>query len=59
VEKYSDRDEEEDSKPFLVTSSSPLADSYPDQEEGVVQEEAKHYYKIPFGWKRVKLKPDC
>jgi hypothetical protein len=43
-------DEEEDSKPSPVTSSSALTASYPDEE--VVQED-------PAGWKRVKLEPDC
>jgi hypothetical protein len=47
--------DEEDLTPFLATSSRALAASYPDQE--VVQEEA--HYKIPSGWKRVKLEPDC
>jgi hypothetical protein len=56
VEKDGGRDEE-DSNPFLVTTSSALVASYPDQEE-VVQEESTHY-KIPSGWKRVKLEPDC
>jgi hypothetical protein len=37
---------EEDSKPSLVTSSSALVSSYPDQE--VVQEYA--HYTIPSGW---------
>jgi hypothetical protein len=50
------RDEEDDSKPSMVTSSSAILDSYPDQEAEVVQQEA---YKIPSGWKRVKLEPDC
>jgi hypothetical protein len=54
VEKDGGRDEE-DSNPFLVTTSSALVASYPDQEE-VVQEA---HYKIPSGWKRVKLEPDC
>jgi hypothetical protein len=53
VEKHGGRDDE-DSKPSLVTSSSALlVASYPDQE--VVQ----RHYKIPSGWKRVKLEPDC
>jgi hypothetical protein len=52
VEKDGGRDEE-DSKPSLVTSSSALVSSYPDQE--VVQEET---HKIPSGRKRVKLEPD-
>jgi hypothetical protein len=56
VENDGGRDDE-DSKPSLVTSSSALLASYPDQEE-VVQEEATHY-KIPLGWKCVKLEPDC
>jgi hypothetical protein len=55
VEKDGDR-EEEDSKPSLGTSSAVTASSYPDQE--VVQEATQHY-KIPSGWKRVKLEPDC
>jgi hypothetical protein len=55
VEKDGGRDDE-DSKPSLVTSSSTLlVASYPDQE--AVQEEP--HYKIPSGWKRVKLEPDC
>jgi hypothetical protein len=37
---------EEDSKPSLVTSSSALVSSYPDQQ--VVQEDA--HYTIPSGW---------
>ncbi len=44
---------EEDSKPYLGTSISALVASYPDQE--VVQT----HYKIPFGWKHIKLEPDC
>jgi hypothetical protein len=44
--------DEEDSIPSLVASSSALVASYPDQE--IVQD-----YKIPSGWKRVKLEPDC
>jgi hypothetical protein len=56
VENDGGRDEE-DSNPFLVTTRSALVASYPDQEE-VVQEESTHY-KIPSGWKRVKLEPDC
>jgi hypothetical protein len=51
VEKNVDRDE--------MTSSSAPADSYPDQEEEVVQQEAKKRNKIPAGWKCVKLEPDC
>jgi hypothetical protein len=51
-----DEEEEEDSKPSPVTSSSALTASYPDEE--VVQEDATHY-KLPAGWKRVKLEPDC
>jgi hypothetical protein len=47
--------DEEDSKPSLVTSSALIA-SYPDQE--VVQEEATHD-RIPSGWTRLKLEPDC
>jgi hypothetical protein len=54
-----DRDEEDDSKPSLVTNTSALLDSHPDQEEEVVQHEAHTHYKIPSGWKRVKLEPDC
>jgi hypothetical protein len=45
-------DDEEDSKPTPVTSSALI-------HQEVVQEEAKPYYKIPSGWKRVKLEPDC
>jgi hypothetical protein len=57
VEKDGGRDEE-DSKPSLVVnSSSALVASYPDPE--VVQEEATLYNKIPSGWKRIKLEPDC
>jgi hypothetical protein len=57
VEKDVDRDEE-DSKPSLVTStSSAQVASYPDQKVEVVQEGA--HYKMPSGWKRVKLEPDC
>jgi hypothetical protein len=56
VENDSGRDDDEDSKPSLVTSSSALlVASYPDQE--VVQENTR--YKIPSGWTRVKLEPDC
>jgi hypothetical protein len=47
---------EEDSKPSLATTRCALVASYPDQE--VVQEVAP-LYKIPSGWKRVKLEPDC
>jgi hypothetical protein len=46
VEKDGGRDDE-DSKPSLVTSSSALVASYPDQE--VVREEA-HHNTIPSGW---------
>jgi hypothetical protein len=53
VEKDGDRDEEDDSKPSLVTNTSALLDSHPDQEEEVV------HYKMPSGWKHVKLEPDC
>jgi hypothetical protein len=49
--------DKEDSKPSLVTSSSVLTGSYPDQE--VVQEEATTPDVIPSGWTRVKLEPDC
>jgi hypothetical protein len=57
VEKDGDgSDEEEDSKPSSMTSSRALIASCPDQE--VVQEEATRY-KIPSGWKRIKLEPDC
>jgi hypothetical protein len=55
VEKDGGRDEE-DSKPSLVTPSSALVASYPDQE--LVQKGSMHY-KIPAGWKLVKLEPDC
>jgi hypothetical protein len=48
--------DEEDSKPFLVTSAAALIGSYPNQE--VDQEDATPG-KIPSGWTRVKLEPDC
>jgi hypothetical protein len=70
------RDEdEEDSKPSLVTSSSALTGLDPEQE--VVQEEATpdsnpslvtsnaqigsdpEQEVIPLGWRRAKLEPDC
>jgi hypothetical protein len=53
VKKDGDRDEEDDSKLSLVTYTSALLDSHPDQEEEVV------HYKMPSGWKHVKLEPDC
>jgi hypothetical protein len=40
------KSDDEDSQPSLVTRSSALVSSYPDQE--VVQEEAHN--KIPSGW---------
>jgi hypothetical protein len=49
------RDEEE-SKPSLVTSGAPIYSS-PGQE--VVQDQATTLGKIPCGWTRVKLEPDC
>jgi hypothetical protein len=58
VEKDHGGHDEEDSKPFLVTGSSPIVASCPGQEEAV-QEESKSHYKIPSGWKHVKLEPDC
>jgi hypothetical protein len=52
VEKDGRRDEE-DSKPYLVTTtSSALVASYPDQED--VQEEATHTTISSGSWKRVK-----
>ncbi len=50
---------EEDSKPSLVTSGEPIG-SGPGQD--AVQEEASPdqiLSKIPSGWTRVKLEPDC
>jgi hypothetical protein len=55
VEKDHGGRDDEDSKPSLVTGSSPIVASYPDQED--VQEKA--HYKTPSGWKHVKLEPDC
>jgi hypothetical protein len=52
------RDEEEDSKPSLVTSSAaPILGSSPGQE--AVQEQVTTLGEIPYGWTRVKLEPDC
>jgi hypothetical protein len=48
--------EEEDSRPRLVTASA-LVGLYPDRE--VVQDEAIPPGKIPSGWTRIKLEPDC
>jgi hypothetical protein len=48
--------EEQDSNPSAVTSNARI-DSSPDQE--VVQEQATTLGEIPYGWKRVKLEPDC
>jgi hypothetical protein len=48
--------EEQDSKPSAVTSNARIGSS-PGQE--VVQEQATKVGKIPYGWKRVKLEPDC
>jgi hypothetical protein len=52
----SGRDEGEDLKPSLVTSVARIG-SHPGQE--VVQEQATTLGKIPYGWTRVKLEPDC
>jgi hypothetical protein len=50
--------DEEDSKPSLVTRSAARIESCQDQE--VVPEEVTvGIGKIPFGWTRVKLEPDC
>jgi hypothetical protein len=52
------RDEEADSKPSVVTSSSALlAGNCPDKK--VVCDEATTPDEIPSGWKRTKLEPDC
>jgi hypothetical protein len=48
--------DENNSKPSLVTSGARTGSS-PDQE--VVQEQATTLGEIPYGWKRVKLEPDC
>jgi hypothetical protein len=51
------RDEDEqDSKPSAVTSNARIGSS-PGQE--VVQEQATTLGEIPYGWKRIKLEPDC
>jgi hypothetical protein len=55
VEKDGGGRDEEDSKPYLVTTSALIA-SDPDEE--VVQEEATIHDVIPSGWTRVKLEPD-
>jgi hypothetical protein len=48
--------DEEYSKPSLGTNSARIG-SHSDQE--VVQEHAITPGKIPYGWTRVKLEPDC
>jgi hypothetical protein len=53
--------DEEDSNPSLVTCSARIG-SYPAKEVVVqaVQEEAiTAPGELPYGWKRVKLEPDC
>jgi hypothetical protein len=50
---------EEDSKPYLMTSrAAQIGSHHPDQEE-VVPEQATTLGEIPYGWSRVKLEPDC
>jgi hypothetical protein len=59
VEEHRGCEEEDDSKPSLMTTHSvALISSYANEEFDQEEEEATTR-EIPSGWTRVKLEPDC